>query len=112
MGGADNAALAVRLQSCWELLDSGRASVPLQRDEFGTNPFLRTHIPEVIVKAEEIAGRETHTPADIFAVLRIWKDTEYELKPNKMFAVKFQFFNRVADVVHCQMPRFFLKALG
>ena len=75
----DNAALAVRLQSCWELLDSGRATVPFTLgDEFDTNPFLRTHIPEVIVKAEEIAGRETHTPADIFAVLLIWKDTEYD----------------------------------
>jgi len=75
----DNAALAVRLQECWDLLDSGRATVPFELGlEFDTNPFLRTHIPEVIAKAEEIAGRETHTSADVFAVLRIWKDTEYD----------------------------------
>ncbi len=75
----DNPALEVRLQECWELLDAGRATVPFELGhEFDTNPFLRTHIPEVIVKAEEIAGRETQTPADVFAVLRIWKDTEYD----------------------------------
>lgn len=75
----DNTALAERLQGCWELLDAGRPTVPFELgQEFATNPFLRTHIPEVIAKAEEIAGRETQTPADVFAVLRIWKDTEYD----------------------------------
>ena len=68
-----------RLEECWDLLESGQATVPFELGrEFETNPFLRTHIPEVIAKAEEIAGRETHTPADVFAVLRIWKDTEYD----------------------------------
>ncbi|MEN9501402.1 MAG: hydroxyacylglutathione hydrolase [Pseudomonadota bacterium] len=75
----DNAALDQRLEECWDLLESGQATVPFELGrEFETNPFLRTHIPEVIAKAEEIAGRETHTPADVFAVLRIWKDTEYD----------------------------------
>jgi hydroxyacylglutathione hydrolase len=75
----DNAALNVRLQECRELLDSGRGTVPFELGlEFDTNPFLRTHIPEVIAKAEEIAGRETHTSTEVFAVLRIWKDTEYD----------------------------------
>lgn len=75
----DNAKLDERMEECWELLDSGRATVPFELGgEFETNPFMRTHIPEVISKAEEIAGRETHTSADVFAVLRIWKDTEYD----------------------------------
>lgn len=75
----DNPALEARLQECWELLDAGRATVPFELGrEFDSNPFLRTHIPEVIVKAEEIAGREVQTSADVFAVLRIWKDTEYD----------------------------------
>lgn len=75
----DNKALDERLEECWELLDSGRPTVPFELGhEFETNPFLRTHVPEVIARAEEIAGRETHTPADVFAVLRIWKDTEYD----------------------------------
>lgn len=75
----DNAALDARMEECWELLDSGRPTIPFELGrEFETNPFLRTHIPEVIARAEEIAGRETHTPEDVFAVLRIWKDTEYD----------------------------------
>lgn len=75
----DNTVLDERLEECWELLDSGRPTVPFELGhEFETNPFLRTHVPEVIARAEEIAGRETHTPADVFAVLRIWKDTEYD----------------------------------
>ena len=75
----DNAALDARMEECWALLDDGHPTVPFELGrEFETNPFLRTHIPEVIAKAEEIAGRETHTPEDVFAVLRIWKDTEYD----------------------------------
>lgn len=75
----DNPLLDQRLQESWDLLDTGRPTVPFELGrEFDTNPFLRTHIPEVISKAEEIAGRETHTPSDVFAVLRIWKDTEYD----------------------------------
>lgn len=75
----DNTLLDERLQECWDLLDSGHPTVPFELGrEFDTNPFLRTHVPEVIAKAEEIAGRETHTPEDVFAVLRIWKDTEYD----------------------------------
>lgn len=75
----DNAKLDERLEECWELLDNGRATVPFELgSEFETNPFMRTHIPEVIAKAEEVAGRETHTSDDVFAILRIWKDTEYD----------------------------------
>ncbi len=74
-----NPLLNQRLQECWDLLENGHPTVPFELGrEFDTNPFLRIHIPEVISKAEEIAGRETHTPADVFAVLRIWKDTEYD----------------------------------
>lgn len=75
----DNAALDARMEECWALLDAGHPTVPFELGrEFDTNPFLRTHIPEVIAKAEEIAGRATQTPEDVFAVLRIWKDTEYD----------------------------------
>lgn len=75
----DNTDLAERLEECWELLDSGRATVPFVLEgEFKSNPFLRTHIPEVISKVEEVAGRELRTPSEVFAALRIWKDTEYD----------------------------------
>ncbi|MEZ5537337.1 MAG: hydroxyacylglutathione hydrolase [Thiolinea sp.] len=75
----DNADTDKRLEECWELLDSGRATVPFTLEtEFKSNPFLRTHIPEVIKKIEEVAGRELKTNAEVFAAMRIWKDTEYD----------------------------------
>lgn len=74
-----NADLDKRLEECWELLDAGRATVPFRlEDEFKSNPFLRTHIPEVIQKIEQVAGRELSSPAEVFAAMRIWKDTEYD----------------------------------
>lgn len=75
----DNEDLDKRLEECWELLDAGRATVPFRlENEFKSNPFLRTHIPEVIQKIEEVAGRELSTPSEVFAAMRIWKDTEYD----------------------------------
>jgi len=75
----DNEDLIERQERSWELIDSSRPTVPSTLEmEFKTNPFLRTHIPEVIAKAEVIAGRETRTPVDVFTVLRVWKDTEYD----------------------------------
>lgn len=75
----DNEAIDARLEASWDLLDNGKGTVPfILGYEFNTNPFLRTHIPEVIKKAESVAGRELTTPAEIFATLRIWKDTEYD----------------------------------
>jgi len=68
-----------RLTASWSLLDAGRATVPFMLEgEFQTNPFLRVHIPEVIAKAEDIAKRNLKAPSDVFAALRIWKDTEYD----------------------------------
>ena len=75
----DNKDLDARLEECWQLRELGRATVPFKLgNEFLGNPFLRTHIPEVIAKAEKVAGRELKTQAEIFATLRIWKDTEYD----------------------------------
>lgn len=75
----DNKDLDLRLEECWQLRESGRATVPFSLgNEFVTNPFLRTHVPEVIARAEKVAGRELQTQAEIFATLRIWKDTEYD----------------------------------
>ncbi len=75
----NNQDLIERQEQCWELIDGGRSTIPSTLEmEFKTNPFLRTHLPEVIAKAEEVAGRETHTPLDVFTVLRVWKDTEYD----------------------------------
>lgn len=40
-----------------------------------TNPFLRAHIRALKASAEDFAGRPLTTPAQVFAVLRHWKDT-------------------------------------
>ncbi|MFI0399432.1 MAG: hydroxyacylglutathione hydrolase [Thiolinea sp.] len=77
----ENKDLDARLEECWQLQEGTpkRATVPFTLgNEFLTNPFLRTHIPEVIARAEKVAGRELQTQAEIFATLRIWKDTEYD----------------------------------
>jgi len=53
----------------------GEATVPaplsVERD---TNPFLRTRVDEVIQAAQRHAGRTLTSEAEIFAVLRSWKD--------------------------------------
>jgi hydroxyacylglutathione hydrolase len=38
------------------------------------NPFLRCRVPAVHAAAERHAGRSLATPADVFAVVRAWKD--------------------------------------
>jgi hydroxyacylglutathione hydrolase len=42
--------------------------------EIRVNPFLRCDAAPVRAAAEEHAGRSLHEPADVFAVLRAWKD--------------------------------------
>lgn len=75
----DNQDIDERLAISWSLLDAGRATVPFTLEgEFQTNPFLRVHIPEVIAKAEDVAKRHLNAPSEVFAALRIWKDTEYD----------------------------------
>lgn len=75
----DNADLMARQEACWALLDSGQNTVPFALGgELKSNPFLRTDVPAVIAKAEEIAGRRLNAPAEVFTALRIWKDTEYD----------------------------------
>lgn len=39
-----------------------------------TNPFLRSHIPNVIAAAENFAGQRLSGGADVFAAVRKWKD--------------------------------------
>jgi len=75
----DNQDLDLRQQACWELVDNNHATVPSKLAlELKTNPFLRTHIPTVIARAEEVANRKLNSASEVFAVLRIWKDTEYD----------------------------------
>jgi hydroxyacylglutathione hydrolase len=43
-------------------------------EEKRTNPFLRCHIKEVIYNAEKHAGHALENPAQVFSVLREWKN--------------------------------------
>ncbi|MEN4920664.1 hydroxyacylglutathione hydrolase [Achromobacter spanius] len=42
--------------------------------ERATNPFLRTQQPDVVQAAANRAGRSQHTPVEVFASLREWKN--------------------------------------
>ncbi|MEW8380937.1 MAG: hydroxyacylglutathione hydrolase C-terminal domain-containing protein [Candidatus Thiodiazotropha taylori] len=46
--------------------------------ELATNPFLRTQVPSVVAAAEKVAGKTLTDHAEIFKVIRQWKDREYD----------------------------------
>ena len=50
----------------------------LLSDELDTNPFLRSHVPQVITAAERYTGRPLTEGADIFTAIRTWKDRDYD----------------------------------
>jgi hydroxyacylglutathione hydrolase len=71
----DNKALETRQRECRKLRDEGRPTVPFDLGgELRTNPFMRCHEPTVHQAAEAHAGRGLETPAEVFAVLRDWKN--------------------------------------
>lgn len=75
----DNNALAQRLEECHQLLDANKQTVPsLLSLELETNPFLRIAIPEVTRRINQHLKKELSDPAELFAALRTWKDTEYD----------------------------------
>jgi hydroxyacylglutathione hydrolase len=70
-----NQALQRRLESAERLRTEDRPTVPSTIDEeLKTNPFLRSHVPEVRTAAETHAGRELTDEAEVFATVRAWKD--------------------------------------
>jgi len=72
----DNAALRIRQQTVQQQRRQGQATVPsLLGTETATNPFLRCEQADIIRAAEGFSGRKLHTGADVFAVVRHWKDT-------------------------------------
>jgi len=46
--------------------------------ELKTNPFVRLHQPQVKQAAEKFAGRELNEDWEVFAALRMWKDSKYD----------------------------------
>jgi hydroxyacylglutathione hydrolase len=54
---------------------SGSPTLPSSMDlEIRVNPFLRCEQPSVVSAAERHAGRTLEGPAEVFGVLRAWKD--------------------------------------
>lgn len=71
----DNAALRAREEEVRNLRARGQATLPTRLDiELATNPFLRCRQPAVWRAAEERAGHPLASPAEVFDVLRTWKD--------------------------------------
>lgn len=75
----ENLDLLHRQQQTHDLIDNDQPSVPSTLElEFKTNPFLRTSEPAVIEAAEKEAKRNLPSEADVFKVLRTWKDRKYD----------------------------------
>ena len=75
----DNPDIQARLEADMDLIDNDKATVPsLLSLELKTNPFLRTDKPHVIKRVEEATGKALNSSEDVFAMMRIWKDTEYD----------------------------------
>ncbi len=71
----ENAVLAERLLSAEATRTAGRPTVPSTiAYELETNVFLRCEKPMVVVAAEEQAGRNLEPGAEVFGVIRAWKD--------------------------------------
>lgn len=71
----DNEELAERQREARALRDAGEPTVPFELGgELRTNPFMRCQEPTVHKAAEARAGRQLETPAEVFAVLRDWKN--------------------------------------
>ena len=75
----DNLNIQRRDKEALALQEKGIPTVPSRLNlECKTNPFLRFDEPEVVKIAEKKAGRRLKNPAEVFTVLRRWKDTEYD----------------------------------
>jgi len=70
-----NARLAARLSEAQAVRAEGRPTLPSTlADELATNPFLRCGEAAIIAAAEARAGRRLNATAEVFAVVRGWKD--------------------------------------
>ncbi|MGV3523223.1 MAG: hydroxyacylglutathione hydrolase [Candidatus Sericytochromatia bacterium] len=71
----ENGALQERIAQVSELRAQGRPSTPSRLDsEKATNPFLRCEAPEVVAAVRQVEPGLAETPAEVFRVLRAWKD--------------------------------------
>ena len=72
----DNANMLARLDEVRRLRAEGLPSVPSSMGmEKRTNPFLRSHVANLVTAAERFAGHTLDGGAQVFATVRYWKDT-------------------------------------
>ena len=72
----DNPDVIQRLERVVGLREAGQITLPSDLlTERATNPFLRSAEPAVAAAASQHAGHALHTPEDVFAALRAWKDS-------------------------------------
>ncbi|PPU73223.1 hydroxyacylglutathione hydrolase [Xanthomonas cucurbitae] len=70
-----NAALQRRQQEAQAMRQAARSTLPISlKSELATNPFLRTHSPEIRAAAAARAAGAVSSEVDVFAELRRWKD--------------------------------------
>ncbi len=75
----DSEAIRERIERDSATRQRNEPTVPsLLSDELETNPFLRSHVPQVIAAAERFAGRPLAEGAEIFRAIRSWKDRDYD----------------------------------
>ncbi|MFZ5512218.1 MAG: hydroxyacylglutathione hydrolase [Pseudomonadota bacterium] len=71
----DNDALHERARQVAEMRGRGQPTVPFTlAEELATNPFLRVELPSVKAAAQERHGQPLQDPAEVFAVIREWKN--------------------------------------
>ncbi len=70
-----NTQLVARLTAARSTRASGRPTLPsILEEELATNPFLRSHQPEIVNAASLHAGRRLEPGVEVFAEVRRWKD--------------------------------------
>jgi hydroxyacylglutathione hydrolase len=75
----DSEAIRQRIERDRATRQRNEPTVPsLLSDELETNPFLRSHVPQVIAAAERHAGRPLSQAAEVFTAIRTWKDRDYD----------------------------------
>jgi len=75
----ENKDILNRIEADMALIDSDQATVPsLLSLEIKTNPFLRTDQLHVAERVAEKTGKQLASSAEVFAAMRIWKDTQYD----------------------------------
>jgi len=75
----ENTDLLKRDDEAMTLAEKGIPTVPSTLEmECKTNPFLRTHITEVVQAAQKYAGHTLKTELEVFSAIREWKDSQYD----------------------------------